>query len=80
MTVHSLTTKTDSTRVKSKIILPLKPSTKLLPKNIKITTKSNKIGKFTIYFYNKIKINTVLATPNIQNRPIKRYKVHSTLV
>ncbi len=76
MTVH----KTDSTIAKSKIILPIKPSTKLLPKNKKIIININKIRKLSIYFYNKIQINTILTSLKNQYRPTNQYKVHSPLV
>ncbi len=76
MTVH----KTDSKGAKSKIILPIKPSTKLLPKNKKITASLNKVRKFIRYFYNKIQINTILASLKIQNVLVNLHKVHSPLV
>jgi hypothetical protein len=38
------------------------------------------VRKFIRYFYNKIQINTILASLKIQNRPANQYKVHSPLV
>jgi len=77
MTVHK---ENSLTTTKSKIILPSTTYTTLLPKKKKITINIRKIGKITTYFYNKIKINTVLVSLKIQNRSTSRYKVHSTLV
>ncbi len=72
--------KTDSIRVKNKIILALKPSTKLLHTNKKISININKIRKSTTYFYNKIHINSILTLLKIQTVLANQYKVHSTLV
>ncbi len=72
MTAHKI----DSKSVKSKIILPLKLSTRLLHKKKKITTSINKIRKSTIYFYRKTKINTVLVVLKIQNKSLNQHKVH----
>ncbi len=82
MTVHKhycKTNKTDSKRVKSKIILPQKPLTKLMYKNKKITKSITKIGKISISFYSKNKINTILASLKNQNASENPYKVHSVL-
>ena len=76
MIVHEM----DSIKTKSKIILSPKPSTKLQPKKKKNTTNSNKIEKFTTYVYNKIKLNTILASLKNQYNSTNLYKVHSTLV
>ncbi len=79
MTVHRPdTTKTDSKRVKSKIILPSKQHTKPLPKKKKTIRNNKKVEKFTTTFYIKIKFNTVLNSLKIKNISTNRYKVHST--
>jgi hypothetical protein len=67
-------------RTKSKIILPQKLSTKLLPKkrkNIKITNRTDKIKT---NLYKEIKFNTIKASPKIQYSLTIYHKVHSLLV
>jgi len=76
MTAHKI----DSKSVKSKIILPIKPSTKVLPKNKKITISLNKMREITTHFYNKIQIKTISTSSKLQYRPTNQYKVHSMLV
>jgi len=76
MTVHER----ESTRAKSKIILPQKPSTTLLQKKKKNSKSINKIKKLTTDFYKKTKCTTIKASLEIQNRSIIQYKVHSPLV
>ena len=73
MIVH----KTESKREKSKIILPTKPSTTLLPKKKKTATNTTNMRKISINSYKKSNISTVLASPKIQDIPTYQDKVHS---
>ena len=73
MIVH----KTESKREKSKIILPTKLSTTLLPKKKKTTKKTTNMRKTSINSYKKSNISTVLVSPKIQNIPRNLDKVHS---
>ena len=57
MTAHNKHTKK---RTKSKIILPKKPYTKLLPKKRKSTKNINRTDKIHTEFYNKIKFIPLL--------------------
>jgi hypothetical protein len=77
MTAHNKNTKK---RTKSKIILPKKPYTKLLPKKRKSTKNINRIDKIKTKFYNKMKFNTIKASPKIQYSLTIYHKVHSLLV
>ena len=73
MIVH----KEESKREKSKIILPKKLSTTLLPKKKKITTNTTNMRKISMNFHKKNNINTILASPKIQNIQTDQDKVHS---
>jgi hypothetical protein len=57
MTVHK---KYTSKRTKSKIILPKKPYTTLLPKKRKSTKNINRTDKIYTEFYNKMKFTSLL--------------------
>jgi hypothetical protein len=74
MTVHN---KYTSKRTKSKIILPKKPYTKLLPKKRKNTKNTNKSDKILTEFYNKMKFTSLLETQKPKNISIDQYKVHT---
>ncbi len=77
MTVHrKYTPKT----TKSKIILPQKLSTKLLPNKKKSTKNTNRIDKIKTNLYKKTKFNTIKASPKIQYSLTIYHKVHSLLV
>ncbi len=65
---------------KSKIILPQKLSTKLLPKKKKSTKITNRTEKIRTEFYKKTKFNTIKASPKIQYSLTIYHKVHSLLV
>ena len=71
MTVH----KKESTRAKSKIILPQKPSTTLLQKNKKNINKTDKIKS---NLYKKNRLNTISSSLKIKNISTIQYKVHIT--
>ncbi len=74
MTVH----KKESTRAKSKIILPQKPSTTLLQKNKKNTKIINKTDKIKSNLYKKNRLNTISSSLKIKNISTIQYKVHIT--
>lgn len=76
MTVHER----EETRTKSKIILPQKLSTILLPKKKKSTKSINKTKKIIINFCKKSKVNTIKGSLKIQYSLTIHHKVHSLLV
>ena len=73
MIVH----KKELKREKSKIILPKKLSTTLLPKKKKITINTTNMRKILMNFHKKNNISTILASQKIQNIQTHQDKVHS---
>ncbi len=77
MIVHRKDTKKTA---KSKIILPSRRYTTLLPKKRKNTKIINKSDKTKTNFYNKMQIIPHLASLKIKNISTNQYKVHTLLV